>query len=211
MRGGEILLLPANWLHHVITEPSLPEDDTSSPGYGEAAKPELSVSVNLWRKCPVSCNFAMGHIGYSDDRSQPLPMRRLRLQAFITAVTRNLLLRQESLAVGERVMVVYPGPGRNRYPAVLKQQLGIGRLWQIELCVQLLRLAFFHILVLGSPLVTSICKRVFGRIFVKLKPCWMHVSALEYVAVLAGKMETPNTHVCHLTSSTDLSLQEVVH
>lgn len=74
----------------------------------------------------------MGHIGYNDDRSQLLPLRRLRLQAFITAVVRRLLLRQEPLVSGERVMVMYPGPGRNRYPAVLKQKVGIGPSWLIE-------------------------------------------------------------------------------
>jgi hypothetical protein len=30
VRSGEILLLPANWLHHVITEPWLPDDGSST-------------------------------------------------------------------------------------------------------------------------------------------------------------------------------------
>ena len=47
-------------------------------------------------------------------------------------MVRRLLTRQEPLAAGERVMVMYPGPGHNRYPAVLKEQAGIGPAWQIE-------------------------------------------------------------------------------
>lgn len=131
VHGGEILLLPANWLHHVATEPWAPDDGSLLPRHAAVTQHELSISVNLWRKCPISCNFAMGHVHYNDDYSQPLPLRRLRLQAFVTAVTRRLLLRQEPLEVGERVMVVYPGPGRNRYPAVLKQKIGIGPSWQL--------------------------------------------------------------------------------
>ena len=53
---------------------------------------ELSISVNLWRKCPRACNFAMGHVVYNDDRSQPLPMRRLRLQAFVCSPKHSITL-----------------------------------------------------------------------------------------------------------------------
>ena len=115
LRGGEILLLPANWLHHVSTEPE-----------------GVSVSANLWRQCPRSCNWAMGHLQYNDNREAPLPHRRRRLQAFIAGVVRSLLLRHEPLRAGERVQVVYPGPARNRYPATLRHVAGLGPSWAIE-------------------------------------------------------------------------------
>jgi hypothetical protein len=147
LRGGEILLLPANWLHHVITEPAASPAASTTSSVAETTASgeeggdyELSISVNLWRKCPSACNFAMGHIGYGqqddDDPSvQPLTMRRLRLQAFLVGVLRQLLLTHEPLLPGERVDVLYPGPGRNRYPAVLKQRAGIGPAWLIGWCV----------------------------------------------------------------------------
>ena len=127
LRGGEILVLPANWLHHVITESPPP-----NPADLEEEASALSVSVNLWRKCPTSCNFAMGHLKYTDDQTLPLAGRRLRLQAFVSAVVRKLLLRSEGLEERERVDVVYPGPGRRRYPAVLRERAGIGPAWLIE-------------------------------------------------------------------------------
>jgi hypothetical protein len=76
LQGGEILVLPANWLHHVITEPLSPLPGLSSERTIGRAESALSVSVNLWRKCPTSCNFAMGHLKYTDEKSLPLAGRR---------------------------------------------------------------------------------------------------------------------------------------
>ena len=50
----------------------------------------------------------------------------------MSAVVRKLLLKSEGLKEGERVDVVYPGPARHRYPAVLRERAGIGPAWLIE-------------------------------------------------------------------------------
>jgi hypothetical protein len=116
---GEVLVLPANWLHHVSALP-----------------PSLSVSANLWTRCPAAtprggCNFAMGHVPYDDDRAAPRPARRARLQAHVTAVARSLLAEFTPLTAGEAVSVLYPGPGRHRYPATVRRRLRPGA-WQID-------------------------------------------------------------------------------
>eukprot|EP01052_Picozoa_sp_SAG31_P028184 SAG31_NODE_2698_length_5225_cov_11.224542_3_plen_492_part_00 len=59
LEAGDVLLLPANWLHHVI---ALSPRDTS---HSEALDPvgALSISANFWRRCTSRrCSFAMAHI-----------------------------------------------------------------------------------------------------------------------------------------------------
>ena len=51
LSSGDVLVLPANWLHHVTSMPSLPAD-------GEA---DVSVSVNLWRQCPSTAPRCGSH------------------------------------------------------------------------------------------------------------------------------------------------------